>query len=85
MRSAAFQRLARAIRVARLCDRSSRAQRFGLDLEDVAKDHEGVFYHFFGRHHSEAEVVDEFRAFVDAMRDDLRTVGEPTADSFTCC
>ena len=34
------------------------AQRFGLDLEDVAKDHEDVFYHFFGRHHSEAEVVD---------------------------
>ena len=28
-------------------------------------------------------MVDEFRALVDAMRDDLRTVGSPTADSFT--
>jgi monoamine oxidase len=28
-------------------------------------------------------VVDEFRELVDAMRDDLRTVGSPTADSFT--
>ena len=25
------------------------AKRFGLDLEDVAKDHEEVFYHFFGQ------------------------------------
>jgi monoamine oxidase len=59
------------------------AQRFGLDLEDVAKGHLDVVYHFFGQHHAEAEIVEEFRAFVDAMRDDLRTVGSPTADSFT--
>jgi monoamine oxidase len=59
------------------------AQRFGLALEDVTRGHEDVFYHFFGQHHAEAEVVDELRAFVDAMRDDLRTVGSPTADSFT--
>jgi monoamine oxidase len=59
------------------------AQRFGLALEDVAKGHEGTFYYFFGRHHAESEVVDELRQFVDAMRDDLRTVGNPTADSFT--
>jgi monoamine oxidase len=59
------------------------AQRFGLSLEDVAKSHEDTFYHFFGQHHSESEVVDEFRELVDAMRDDLRMVGKPTADGFT--
>jgi monoamine oxidase len=59
------------------------AREFGLTLEDVTKRHEEVFYHFFGQHHSESEVVDEFRALVDAMRDDLRTIGNPTADDFT--
>ena len=59
------------------------AKRFGLALEDVTKGHADVFYYFFGQHHSESEVVDELRALVDAMRDDLRTVGKPTADSFT--
>jgi monoamine oxidase len=59
------------------------AQRFGLTLEDVTRGHEDVFYHFFGQPHDEADVVDEFRALVDAMRDDLRTLGSPTADSFT--
>ena len=59
------------------------ARRFGLALEDVTKGHEDVFYHFFGQRQSESDVVDEFRALVDAMRDDLRTVGSPTADSFT--
>ena len=59
------------------------AQRFGLALEDVAKGHEDTFYYFFGHHHSESEVVDEFRELVDAMRDDLRMVGNPTADDFT--
>jgi monoamine oxidase len=59
------------------------AHQFGLALEDVAKRHEDVFYYFFGQDHSESEVVDELRELVDAMRDDLRTVGKPTADSFT--
>jgi monoamine oxidase len=59
------------------------AKRFKLKLEDVAKGHEEVFYHFFDQNHSEAEVVDEFRVLVDAMRDDLRALGTPTADSFT--
>jgi monoamine oxidase len=59
------------------------ARQFGLALEDVTKRHEDVFYYFLGRRHSEAEVVDEFRELVDAMRDDLRTISKPTADSFT--
>ena len=58
-------------------------QRFGLALEDVTKGREDVFYYFFGQRHSESEIVDELRALVAAMRDDLRTVGNPTADSFT--
>lgn len=59
------------------------ARRFGLTLEDVTKADEDVFYYVSGQHHSESEVVDEYRALVDAMRDDLRTVGSPTADTFT--
>src|SRR5262245_2869534 len=59
------------------------AREFGLTLEDVTKRHEDVFYHFFGQHHSEAEVVDELRELVNAMRVDLRAVGKPIADSFT--
>jgi monoamine oxidase len=59
------------------------AQRFDLALEDVNKGPGDAFCYFFGQHHSESEVVDEFRELVDAMRDDLRTVGNPTADSFT--
>jgi monoamine oxidase len=59
------------------------AQEFGLPLEDLTKRQQEVFYYFFGRHYSESEVINEFRALVDAMRDDLRTVGNPTADSFT--
>jgi monoamine oxidase len=58
-------------------------RRFGLALEDVTKGHGDVFYHFFGQRYAESEIVDELRALVDAMRDDLRTVGEPTADRFT--
>src|SRR5262245_3539581 len=59
------------------------APEFGLTLEAVTRGRGEVFYHVFGQRHSEAEVVDEFRAFVDAMRDDLRTLGSPTADDFT--
>ena len=59
------------------------ARRFRLPLEDVAKRHADVLYHFFGRDVPEAEVVDGLRGFVDAMRDGLRAVGRPTADSFT--
>jgi monoamine oxidase len=42
-----------------------------------------VFYFFNGKHFPESAVVEEFRDFVAAMRDDLRTVGKPTADSHT--
>jgi monoamine oxidase len=58
-------------------------QEFGLALEDVEKLPGEVFYYFDGRHYPESAVVEEYRALVAAMRDDLRTLGEPTADSHT--
>jgi monoamine oxidase len=60
------------------------AKRFNLVLEDVEKEPPGeVFYFFNEQHFPESAVVDEFRDLVAAMRDDLRTVGQPTADSHT--
>jgi monoamine oxidase len=59
------------------------AKRFKLALEDVEKAPGEVFYFFNGQHFAESLVVDEFRDLVAAMRDDLRTVGQPTADSHT--
>ena len=60
------------------------AREFGLTLEDVGKQPGEVFYHFDGVRVPEAKVVEEFRAFVPAMRDDLRRISsEPTADSHT--
>jgi monoamine oxidase len=56
---------------------------FDLALEDVGKTPGDVFYYVNGQHHDEAEVVEEFRALVPAMRADLRRLGQPTADSFT--
>jgi monoamine oxidase len=59
------------------------ANALDLALEDVGKAPGEVFYHVNGQHHDEAEVVEEFRAFVPAMHADLRRLGRPTADSFT--
>jgi monoamine oxidase len=55
---------------------------FGLTLESyAASKHPGEEAFFFaGRHWSEAEVVEEFRAFVPALKDDLsRLSNGPTA------
>jgi monoamine oxidase len=58
-------------------------QTFGLTVEDMGKVPGEVTYFFDGAHVSEAHVVDEYRAFVDAMRDDLRaSSGAPTADAY---
>ncbi|MDB4928519.1 MAG: amine oxidase, partial [Myxococcaceae bacterium] len=59
------------------------AREFGLPLESLAKLPGEVFYYFDGVRHPESAVVDEYRALVARMRDDLRAVGEPTADDFT--
>ena len=59
------------------------ANAFDLALEDVGKAPGDVFYVVDGQRHDEAEVVEEFRAFVPAMHADLRRLGQPTASSFT--
>ncbi|KFE64833.1 hypothetical protein DB31_1851 [Hyalangium minutum] len=60
------------------------AQEFGLAKEDVTKAPGEVFYYFGGRLHGEVTVVDEYRAFVSAIRPDLRALSSaPTADTYT--
>lgn len=60
------------------------ANRFGLELEDVTKVPGETFYFVDGNLYPEAQVVDELRALVPAMRRDLQTSsGAPTADSHT--
>lgn len=55
------------------------ARELGLSLEDVLKPKRDTFFRFDGELVSEAALVEEYRVLVDAMRDDLRTVGSPTA------
>ena len=59
------------------------ANTFGLSLETVTKEPGEVAYFFNGRHYSEAQVVEEFRAFVPALQADIRKLSPPTAESFT--
>jgi len=60
------------------------AREFDLRIEDVNKIDGDVFYHFFGRHYSEAQVVEEFRQFTPTMRGDLRAISkEISANAFT--
>jgi monoamine oxidase len=59
------------------------ANALGLTLEDVGKEPGEIAYFFDGQHYDEAQVVEEFRAFVPAMRDDLKRLGEPTAMQFS--
>jgi monoamine oxidase len=55
-------------------------KRFGLTLEDMGKIPGEVFYRFGGQMWPESVVVDQYRAFVEAMRADLRaSSGSPTA------
>jgi len=54
-----------------------------LTREDIIKQPGETKYFFDGQFVSEATIVDEYRAFVTAMRDDLRaSSGAPTADAF---
>ncbi len=59
------------------------ANAFGLTLETVTKEPGEVAYFFDGRHYSEAQVVEEFRAFVPALQADIKKLSPPTATSFT--
>ena len=57
------------------------AKQFGLKLEDVTKAWlpGEVTYHFGGRHVTEAEVVDDFRALADALRPTLASLSNYVA------
>jgi monoamine oxidase len=59
------------------------ANAFGLTLEDVTKEPGDTAYFFNGQHYTEAQVVEELRAFVPALQADMRKLSPPTADSFT--
>lgn len=59
------------------------ARELGLSLEDILKPARDTFFRFNGVMVSEAQMVDEYRVLVDAMRDDLRTLGSPTAALYT--
>lgn len=60
------------------------ARSLGLTLETYLKRPGETTYYFGGTHYSEEDVVDEFRALVPAMHEDLRSSsGGPTADDFT--
>lgn len=59
------------------------ANEFGLVKEDYNKQPGEIFYRFGGQAHPESTVVDEYRAFVAAMRKDLNVLGAPNADGWT--
>ena len=50
------------------------AKEFRLTLEDVSKMEGGLLYYFDGVRVPESKVVEEFRAFVPAMKADLRKI-----------
>ena len=57
---------------------------FNLPTEDLRHSAGEVFYFFNGVHHPESAVVADFRAFVSAMRNDLRAISAaPSADAYT--
>lgn len=55
------------------------AQRFNLPLENHLRNEGEVFYYFNGQRHPESAIVTEFRAFVSAMRVDLRKISKAPA------
>jgi monoamine oxidase len=58
------------------------ARAFGLTLEDYLKSPGATAYYLDGTAVSEAAVVDSYRSFVNAMRDDLRKLSAaPSADA----
>jgi monoamine oxidase len=59
------------------------ARAFGLQLEDFSMLPGSTRYHFGSGSWSEAQVVEEFRAFASAMREDFAALGHPTAGRFT--
>lgn len=58
------------------------ARSLGLALEDAAAFPGSRYYDFDGRRYTEAQVVDEFRAFSAFIGEDLKTLSYPTVDRF---
>jgi monoamine oxidase len=55
----------------------------GLTREDITRREGDLFYYFDGQRIPEATIVDEYRAFVAAMQNDLRSsTGAPTASAY---
>jgi monoamine oxidase len=60
------------------------ANKFGLAKEDVGKVPGEIYYFFGGARHDEAQIVEELRSAIPALRDDLRVLSAaPTADDHT--
>jgi monoamine oxidase len=59
------------------------ARMLGLTLEDASMFPGARYFDFGGQRYSEAQMVEEFRGFAASMRQDLGTLGTPTADRFT--
>lgn len=59
------------------------ARELGLEVEDITKPARETFYQFGGKRVAESVMVEEYRVLVESMKDDLRRIGAPTADSFT--
>lgn len=59
------------------------ARELGLTLESSSQFSGAAYYHFGGRLYSEAQVVEEYRAFAGSIREDLNTLSYPNADRFS--
>ncbi len=59
------------------------ARMLGLTLEDASLFPGSRYFDFGGQRYTEAQMVEEFRGFAASMRQDLGTLGTPTADRFT--
>ncbi|MFC3551318.1 flavin monoamine oxidase family protein [Lysobacter cavernae] len=59
------------------------ARALDLPLEEFSRYPGKPYYHFEGRVYTEAQVVEEFRAFAACIREDLSALSYPTADRYT--
>lgn len=59
------------------------ARELGLELEDYSTFPGEASYHFGGQKHSEAQVLEEYRAFSASIGDDLGALSHPTAERFS--
>lgn len=58
------------------------ARTLGLRLETIDAPEGVAVHHFQGQRHTEAQVLEEFRAFARVIGEDLQALGAPTADRY---